>query len=165
VGLVARYRQPVDAAGDVVRPLKITAERLHKMMFWPPGAEPIVLQALDMWSTRGDSGESDSWRVIMNAIAESGMSSPPFEADRGKSDELVRVWLRKHCVELESLKRCWRVEAARADLLELWESIDGNNVPYQLFRQRYDTWSQASTEAAEAAVAAWLGKGPKTNPT
>jgi hypothetical protein len=158
---VARYRQPVDAAGDVVRPLKITAERLHKMMFWPPGAEPIVLQALDMWSTRGDSGESDSWKVIMDAIAESGMSSPPFETDRGKSAEAVRAWLRKHRDALESLKRCWRVEAARADLLELWEAIDGNNVPYPVFRERYDQWSQASVEAAEAAVAAWTSQSPQ----
>lgn len=123
-------------------------------MFWPPGAEPVVLETLGLWNGSGDSGDIDAWQVLMRAVAESGIAPPPFEPHRDEQTAAVTAWVGKYGDRLGELRRCWRVEAAKADLLGLWEAID-NDAPNNVFVEQYDRWSEASADAARAAVGAW----------
>jgi hypothetical protein len=117
-------------------------------MFWHPGSHPVVLEALGMWAAGGGTGDHDAHQVVMRAVAESGrFACPPQRPDA--------AWLKRHRAELDALGRCWRVEAARADLVALWEAIDGEHAPNPVFDEQYERWKQASVKAAEAAVAAW----------
>jgi hypothetical protein len=130
---------------------------LHKLLFWHPGSHPVVLEAIGMWNaSRGDTGDADAHRVVMRAVAESGRFAYPGPG----FDRSAKAWLNKHRDELEELRRCWRVEAARADLAALWEAID-NDAPNTVFTEQYERWSDASMGAAEAAVAGWLGEAGK----
>jgi hypothetical protein len=133
-----------------------TRVKLHKLLFWNPRSRPVVLEALGMWGTRGDTGDTDAHRVVMRAMAESGRFAVPSH----DGDDFA-AWLEKHRGELEELRRCWRVEAARADLVELCESID-NDARNPVFTEQYDRWSEASAHAAQAAVAAWQSAKVKT---
>jgi hypothetical protein len=141
---MARYRQPQDDKPQA----PVNARFLAEVMYWPSGYEPVLLEALGMWSAAGDSGDTDAHKVIALGI---------MDKMKGRGPGLfgsIGPWVEANRVVLEELRRCWRVEAARADLVGLWESID-NDAPGTLFNEQYARWSDAAAEAARAAIAAW----------
>jgi hypothetical protein len=116
---------------------------LRTRLSWPYEAERVVLGAMGLWSASGDTGDSDSWRVLMGGLAERF----------GSSDD-VEAWVKAHRDELRALAKCWRVEAAKADLAALWEAID-NDARAHVFSEQYNRWSRACVVAAERSLAAW----------
>lgn len=120
---------------------------------WPSHAEPIILGAMGLWNASADSGESSSWRVLMDALAQAKLSAFPEPTDT----DGTKAWLEAHAPMLAELARCWRIEAARHDLTTLWEAIDNKAAP-QLFSAQYRAYSDAAEQAAVAATAAWQRK-------
>jgi hypothetical protein len=98
------------------------------------------------------SPDIDAQQVILRAVPRelhpAAFKTPTYD------DRVCRMEpIAPPTARLNDLARCWRVEAARADLNGLWDGVVADEHNDAL----YDEWRAACVAAAEAAVAAWTG--------
>jgi hypothetical protein len=145
---VAEYRH---RAGQRERALDAAREASRvrpRSRFAPIHFDSRVLQHLGLFNCAGDSGGVEAWWVLTAAVAD--------RLGSWTVDGSATRWFVRHGDALAGLGRCWRVEAARHDLVGLWGAIDGEG---SVFNAREGRYNEASVVAAEAAVKAWDPRG------